>query len=352
MIKIAIIGLPQSGKTTVFRALTGTMQGENQSLSHIRNVKVPDERLGSLAEVIKPKKITGAEINFVDEHMKAGIEQESFNLVHSKEADALVCVVRDFENTAVAHPKGNIDPKRDILEIQTELFVNDLQITQNRLERIEKEIKKGKKELSKELDLMNKLKQALEGETPLRRFELSREEQQIIKGFEFLTIKRELVLINTDENKINVSINEEIKKIASAKDFALMKFSARIEAELEELEPAEREEFLKSYNIKELAIDKFIKTVYQMLEIVTFFTVKNEQLRAWTIRKGTNAKEAAGKIHSDMERGFIKAEVVNFDDFKQVGFDFHNAKQKGLLKLEGKDYEVRDGDIIDFRFSV
>jgi hypothetical protein len=356
MIKVAIIGLPLSGKTTVFKALTEAKQKAEAHILHkdtfrMANVKVPDERLFKLAEVLNPKKVTQAEINFIDEHAMPSREKKGFNLEHSKEADALVCVIRDFENPSVAYPEGGLNPKRDIIDIQTELFINDLEVVQKRIQKIESDIKKGKKELCKELDLMNRLQKTLDSDIPLRKLKLSKEEGQFIKGFEFLTVKKELVLINTDEKKINIPISKEIEELSLAKDFGLMKFSAKIEAELEELEPAERKEFLASFKIEELARDKFIKAVYEQLEVVTFFTVKSEQLKAWTVKRGTVAKEAAGKIHSDIEKGFIKAEVVNFDDFKEADFDFHQAKIKGFLRLEGKDYEVREGDIIDFRFK-
>ncbi len=356
MIKVAIIGFPLSGKTTVFRALT-TSTGKEQEHAlgkdtfHIASVKVPDERLAELAQALKPKKVTPAEINFIDEHMISSKEQRNFSLSHSKEADALVCVIRDFENSTIPHPKGNLDVRRDIIDVETELFVCDLGIVQKRLQKIEAEIKKGKKELSKELNLMKKLQIALETDIPLRKLELSRQEQQLISGFEFLTAKKELVLINTDESKVNLPISEEIKNLALTKDFCLMKFSAKIEAELEELEAADREEFLKSYKIETLARDEFIEAVYRLFEIVTFFTIKSGLLKAWTIKKGTGAKEAAGKIHSDIEKGFIKAEIINFNDFKGVDFDFQQAKKKGILRLESKNYEVREGDIIDFKFS-
>ena len=357
MIKVAIIGFPLSGKTTVFRALTGSMkQEEGHALGkdtfHIASVKIPDERLTELSKALGPKKVTPAEINFIDEHMISSKEQRNFSLSHSKEADALVCVIRDFENSSIPQRKGNLDARRDIIDAQAELFVCDLEIVQKRIRKIETEIKKGKKELSKELNLMKKLQLTLEADTPLRKLELSREEQQLVGGFEFLTAKKELVLINTDETKVNLPIPEEIKNLALTKDFCLMKFSAKIEAELEELEAADREEFLKSYKIETLARDEFIEAVYKLFEIVTFFTIKSGLLKAWTIKKGAGAKEAAGKIHSDIEKGFIKAEVMNFDDFKAVNFDFHQAKQKGILRLEGKNYEVCEGDIIDFRFSA
>ncbi len=357
MIKVAIIGFPLSGKTTVFKALTGSRrQEEGHALGkdsfHIASVKVPDERLAELAQVLKPKKVTPTEINFIDEHMVSSKEQRNFSLSHSKEADVLVCVIRDFENSTIPHPKNNLDVRRDIVDVETELFLCDLEIVQKRLKKIEAEIKKGKKELLKELNLMKKLQSALESNIPLRKLELFREERQFISGFEFLTTKKELVLINTDEKKINLPMPEEIKNLALTKDFCLMKFSAKIEAELEELESFDREEFLKSYKIETLARDEFIETAYRLFEIVTFFTIKSGLLKAWTIRKGTGAKEAAGKIHSDIEKGFIKAEVINFNDFKGVDFDFHQAKKKGILRLESKDYEVREGDIIDFKFST
>ena len=345
-----------SGKTTVFKALTEQKSKDKEAVLykdgfHAASVKVPDGRLVKLAEVLKPKKITPAEINFVDEHLKPSKEQKSFSLGCSKEADALVCVIRDFENPTIPHPGGNLDIKRDIIDIQTELFICDLEIVQNRIQKIETEIKKGKKELSKELDLMKKLQKTLDADNPLRKLELCEEEQRLISGFEFLTIKKELVLINTDEKKLNIPIPPQLENMAQARDFCFMKFCAEIEAELEELEPADREQFLKSYKIEELARDRFIKSVYELFEIATFFTIKNDLLKAWTIKKGMNAKQAAGKIHSDIEKGFIKAEVINFNDFKKVGFDFHQARQKGLLRAEGKNYEVQEGDIIDFRFK-
>ena len=356
MIKVALIGFPQSGKTTVFKALSEAGKAEKEEAPkdsfHIAGVKVPDERLNLLTKKINPKKVTPAEIVFIDEHLAPSKEKKSLSFEHSQESDALVLVIRDFEDPSVPHPRQSIDSKRDIIDLETELFVSDLAKVQNRIQRLEADIKKGHKELEKELTLMKKLQKALDKEVPLRKLSLSKEEELLIRGFEFLTGKRQLVLLNVDESKINIPPAKDMEELTRTKDFSLMKFSAKIEAELEELGEDEREEFLKSYNIQELARDRFIKAVYELLEIITFFTTKGGLLKAWTVREGTSAKEAAGKIHSDIERGFIKAEVVNFKDLEKENFDFHLAKQKGLIKLEAKDYLVKEGDIIDFKFNV
>lgn len=359
--KIAIIGLPLSGKTTVFNALTGLsaevkeFSSSGKTKPNLGTVKIPDEKLEKLADIFKPKKLTHAAIDFVD---MVGISKEAkaeeIDLTPIRDTDALVCVLRLFKNDNVPHPYGDIDGLRDLKIINTELMLLDLNIAEQRIEKIEKEIQKGKKENQKELEALKNCHGHLVKEKPLRALVFAPEQEGLLRGYQFLSKKPMLALANIDEQHIKQGEPDEF--IRTAQELGIsshMAFCAKDEAELAQLDDEElKKSFMQDLDIEQTARDKFIKKSFSLLELVTFYTVKGEETKAWLIKKGQNAYEAAGKIHSDIQRGFIKAEIVNFKDFSACDFDMNKAKLKGLLKLEGKDYIVEDGDIITFRFNV
>lgn len=355
--KIGLVGLSQSGKTTAFTALTGSNTQVNDYPTkkpeiNIGNVKVPDERIDKLAQILNPKKIVKSEITFVDEHESLRDKYKCFNILHIKEVEALVDVIRLFKDENILHPLGNIDPVRDLEQLDTELILADLEVVDNRLERIEKDLKRGKKlELEAEFNVLKKCKGSLEKEIPLRNLELDKNEQNLLSGFCFLSQKPLMLLINVDDNKIDESLPQAFKKIVDEKRLTFIEFCAKIEAEILELDNREQKQFLKELGIGELAHTKFIKAVYVLLDLISFFTVKNDILKSWAIKNGTKAQDAAGKIHTDIQRGFIKADVVSFEDFIKYR-NFVECKKNNVLRLQGKDYIVKDADIINFKFHV
>lgn len=368
--KLAIVGLSNSGKTTIFNALTGqniettiypTLSGEpNYGI-----VKVPDKRVDKLAEIFKPKKVTYATVEYIDYIglTKGDVAQNKkvFDLI--KDADAIVHVVRAFEDDTVLHPMNEINPMRDIEILELELIFGDLELIEKRLIRIEEGAKKGKKPNEAERRLLLKCKDTLEKEIPLRNVIFDDEEKNAMKHLQFISIKPEVVVLNIGEKDLNT---EKEKKLLSDIDnyfkakhqdsslfthYSSLSLCGKIEMEIAQLNPDEAREFLEDLGIQEPALNKLIHVSYDLLGLISFLTCGEDEVRAWTIKKGTNAQQAAGKIHSDIERGFIRAEVINFNDFISLG-SMSVAREKGLLRLEGKTYEVKDGDIINFRFNV
>ncbi len=359
--KIAILGLANSGKTTIFNALTGqdnpttiypSLEGEPKEAV----VKVPDERLLKLAEYFQPKKITHATVHYLDYLgiMKAEPQHNRKVLDFMKDVDAYLHVVRAFKDETVVHPFGSIDPERDIQSLRTELILADLELVEKRLERIEESKKKGKKPQPEEERVLKKIRDALEEEKPLRSLALTEDEEDAIRHLQFMTDKPEILLINLSEDEFRQdqgrALVEKIQ-IVAGQGVPVLAVSGKIEMEIALLEDDERQEFLSDLGLQEPAMQRVIKACYEHLGLISFFTVGPQEVRAWTIKKGTRAQQAAGKIHSDMERGFIRAEVIGYQDFMASG-SVHEARQKGLYRLEGKDYEVKDGDIITFRFNV
>jgi len=361
--EIGIIGLPLSGKTTLFSTLTGqeitTGHVSGRIEIHKGVVKVPDERLDKLTEIYQPKKKTPATIEYID---VKGIEKEGSEgrgidpqiLQALKNTDALCVVVQAFRNEYYPHPEGSIDPVRDFRTLETEFLLSDLSIVENRIQRIEKQVQKIKEEkLLKELELMKKFLTWLESERPLREMELSESDQIMIKGYQFLTAKPMVVVINFGEE----DIRREEEIIASFADVSnqpgvvVIGLCAKIEYEIAQLGEEDAQLFLEELGIREPAAHKLIRTSYELLGLISFFTVGETECRAWTIPAGTSAQKAAGVIHSDMERGFIRAEVVHYEDFMELG-SMAKCREKGKLRLEGKDYIVRDGDIMVIRFNV
>lgn len=364
--RLAITGLSNSGKTTIFNALTGqniettiypTISGE----PNFGVVKVPDQRVNKLAEIYKPKKITYATVEYIDYIglTKGDLAQNRkvFDLI--KDVDAIVHVVRAFEDDSVLHPMNQVNPIRDMEILELELIFGDLELVEKRLERIEEGAKKGKKPNEAEISLLFKCKDALEKGIPLRGISFSDEEQKTMRHLQFISTKPEVVVLNISENDLNTEKASVLQK--DAEKFFLEKglsettkvvtLCGKIEMEIAQLKPDEARAFLDDLGIEEPALNKLIHLSYDLLGLISFLTCGEDEVRAWTIKKGTMAQQAAGKIHSDIERGFIRAEVISFDDFISSG-SMSVARDKGLLRLEGKTYEVKDGDIIHFRFNV
>lgn len=359
--QIGIVGLPLSGKTTLFQTLTKThidFSSLTKSESHQAVIKVPDERLDKLNEILKKKRKVYATIEIVDvvglQKGETGTAQFSSNfLAKVKNNDALVLVVRLFENEFAPHPMGSIDMMRDIDTIETEFFISDLSIIENRIDKVKKQIQKTQDEqLIRELPLLEKCLDYLNKGISLRDAELAKVELKILRAYQLLTIKPILIALNLDENMINKEeelFNILVKKKISRNTRAIA-FFGKIEMELSELSEDEAKVFMKEYGIKESALNKIIKESYDLLGLQSFFTIGDEEVRAWTIKKGMNAQEAAGEVHTDFYHRFIRAEVVHYNDFIKYG-SFAKAKEHGAWRLEGKDYIVQDGDILLIRHN-
>jgi GTP-binding protein YchF len=353
-----IIGLPQVGKTSLFRILTRAKVDMRSApaQTHLGIARVPDARVARLAETFKPKKITYATIEYVDiGGLQKDREKNSASLVPLREADALAHVVRLFENPAVPHEAGSLDALRDIESVEIELMLYDLEQATKRIERVEKDLKKKKETiLETELALLNRCRQALESEKPLRELEFKPEEIKMLTGFMFLTRKPMLYVLNLGDDEAadidRVVEKYHLEKLASKPQTAVVPFCGKIEAELAELDDAEVAEMMKAYGLAESGRDRLIQASYRLLGLLSFLTSGEPEVRAWTIERGMTAQKAAGAIHSDLERGFIKAEVVNWQDLLKAG-SFAAAREHAQVRLEGKDYIVQDGDVILFRHS-
>lgn len=349
--KVGIVGFAGSGKTTVFNTLTG-LKAEvggygGKDKANIGIIKVPDVRIEELAKIYKPKKKVFAEMNFVDvagpqgEAAKSGLDTKL--VAEMREADALVHVVRGFENPLIEQPA---DLLRDIKNFDIELILADLIPLENRLAKMKKE-----KANPREKEIVEQCKAALDEEKPLRSLDFSAEEWQMLAGFRFLSQKPVMLLINLSEDQIGQAIPSEVEQYAKDNGYKLITMCGRAEMDIAELPIEEQGDFLKDLGISEPARDLFIRSAYELLDLISFLTSGEDECRAWTIRRGTNAQRAAGKIHSDIERGFIRAEVVAYLDFIALGSEA-KCRETGKLRLEGKEYLVQDGDIINFRFNV
>ncbi len=360
--KIAIAGLANSGKTTVFNALTGlnletTIYPTVTSEPHLGVVQIPDARVDKLTEIFKPKKTTYATVEYIDflGLTKGDTRQNRkfFDII--KDSEAIVHVVRGFEDESIVHPLGNVDPLRDADTVELEMIFSDLELVEKRLERIEEGLRKGKKPDESERKLLIKCKEILESERPFRDVEFSDDEQKAMRHLQFISIKPEVVVLNVAEKDIDSektrAVISDLKAIYKEKYVNLLILCGKIEMEIAQLSIDEARFFLEDLKIEEPALNKLIHVSYDLLGLISFFTVVENKVRAWTIKRGTSALKAAGKIHSDFERGFIRAEVVSYDDFITTG-SIAAAREKGLVRLEGKTYEVKDGDIINFRFNV
>lgn len=358
--KIGLIGLENSGKTTVFNALTGldaevTAYSSQKLEPNIGVVNVSDERIDWLSELYQPKKTIYAHIEFTDfAGLSSGKKEgeafsaESLGLI--KTTDALALVIRNFTDDIISESQGMPQPRKDIDQICDDMIISDLVVAEKRLERIEKDKKRGLKtaELQVEEHTLNKICEQLNQMQPIRDLELSADEEKSIRGFRFLSQKPLLVILNSDENNFN-SQQDLINDLE--KDYNVIELAGNFEMELGKLDSEEAEMFMSDMNISESAINRLVSFAYRILGLISFFTVGKDEVRAWTINKGDNAVEAAGKIHSDLARGFIRAECFSYDNLKETGSE-RALKEGNLVRLEGKTYIVKDGDILNIRFSV
>ena len=355
--KVALLGLLQSGKSTILASLTGkAVPPPGSTAIEEAIMPVPDERLDWLAEYYKPKKTTCATIdcldlpglNFIDEHGRAAARR-LINKVRT--VDLLVLVVRAFENPAIPPYRNRIDPAGDLTELRTELLLADLELVTTRVERLEKQVTKPTKTQAHdkaELALQKRLQQAIESEKPISSVVETEAELEMVKSLGFLTLKPMAVAVNVGEGRMGAEFDFSACIDSSV---PVIKICAELEYELARLDADSRREFMADLGITESAAGKFAKSCYSALGLISFLTVVSDELRAWPIKKGTVALDAAGKVHTDIKRGFIKAETFGFEDLKQLGSE-KAIKAAGKIRLEGKDYIVRDGDIINFRFNV
>ena len=363
--KLGIVGLPNVGKSTLFNAITQAgAESANYPFCTIEPnvgiVDVPDERLDKLAQMYNPKKITHAYIEFVDIAglVKGASKGEGLGnkfLSHIREVDAIVHVVRCFEDANITHVDGSIDPIRDIETINLELIFSDIEMIERRIERTKKAMK-GDKSLASELELLERVKAHMEDGKPARTLEYTDDEAAIMKDIFLISMKPVIYAANVAEDDFAKGIenNEfvnKVKEFAAAEHSQVMPVSAKIEEEISQLDGEERTMFLEELNMSESGLDRLIKASYSLLGLISYLTAGEPEVRAWTITKGTKAPQAAGKIHTDFERGFIRAEVVHYDDLMECG-SMAAAKEKGLVRSEGKDYVMKDGDIVLFRFNV
>jgi ribosome-binding ATPase len=345
-VKVGLTGFSGSGKSTVFSALTGLRPDLADRRAQMGTIKVPDPRVDFLAGVYSPRKVTYAEVTFVDfppardVQKRSVLDQEAVTAL--RDADALVEVVRGFPDVT----GGAASPLEDITGFESELVLADLAQVEKRAERCRKE--KGKE---RELALLGRLQAHLEAEKPLRILDLAPEERSELAGFAFLSLRPLLVVLNVPESDVAAPLPGEVRERARAAGGDAMVLSAQVEAEVAELDAGDRAAFLADLGLTESARDRFIRASYGLLELISFLTAGEDECRAWPIRRGTGARKAAGRIHSDIERGFIRAEVMAYDDFVQHPSEA-KCREAGKLRLEGKDYVVQDGDIVHFRFAV
>jgi GTP-binding protein YchF len=338
--QVGIVGLPRSGKSTLFRALSSGTDGG------IATVKVPDGRVETLSDMFRPKKTTYPSILFRD--IDIALEDDgsfSTNTVQAmREADAVAVVLRSFKNDAVAHPKVTVDPLRDLKEVEDMLFLTDLLQIERRLDRLGREQKKDR-----EYHLLNRIGGGLENGIPVYRQGLSGEEINTLSGFRFLSAKPLLVVLNKDEN--DGIPDEAVTAYCIECGYETISFYGRIEEEIGMLPPEEQKDFLDDIGLTGSATSRFVRSCYSMLDLISFFTVGEDEVRAWNIRRGSSAAEAAARIHTDIAKGFIRAETVQYEQFVEAG-SFKVLKEHGLLRLESKEYTVQDGEIMHFRFNL
>jgi GTP-binding protein YchF len=352
--KAGIVGLQSSGKSTIFhilsqgKAVAGAARRQEPNIS---SVKVPDSRLDYLSSVFKPEKTTHAVVEFVDVPALARGRGQDVILAPLRTVDVLIHVVRTFQDEAIPHPSGSVDPERDRRDLNYELMLADIASIEKRMERLEKDLKKGGKTppLLLEQSYLDRAKAWLESEKPLRELPASEDEKKLVKGFAFLSEKPMIEVENIGEDQLSRLTEAQTRgNMAPNTDHTVV--CGKLEAEMAELSPEELQTFLADYKLTESGAARLIRTTYRLLGLISFFTVGEEECRAWTITSGTNAQNAAGVIHTDLRDHFIRAEVCHYDDFVKHGS--HQAlREKGLLRLEGKDYIVKDGDIMEIRHS-
>lgn len=365
MLKCGIIGLPLSGKSTVFNVITRAgaevkPYASGKTEPNRALVNVPDERFDKLVEIFSPKSEKPADVEFVD---LAGLSKDAGKgaglgnsfLSFVSESDALLHVVRVFNNASVPHPENSIDPLRDYRIVEAELIYRDLGVITNRLSRLEE--KQSKKKLTPqeagELELIRQLETHMLEEKPLREYPLDDEQKRMLSGYAFLTLKPELVVLNLDDTQTgNVPEIMPLMDELASKGMKSVRVYGATEMELEQLDPEDRAEFMRDLSISEPGRDRLIHEAYKLLGLISFFTSGSDEVRAWTLKSGSSAVDAAGTIHSDLARGFIRAQVVAYDDFIANNASIAQCREKGVLRLEGKEYVVKDGDMIEIRFNV